>query len=473
MTAPPATAGPAPLRYDLRMPGYATTPVTPPAQEVFSVSRLNREVRGLLENGLPMLWIEGEISNLARPASGHLYFTLKDDQAQVRCALFRQRRRWLRLQPENGQQVRVRARVTLYEPRGDYQLIVDSLEDAGGGALQRAFEALKSRLAAEGLFDSGHKQALPASPHRIGVVTSPSGAAIRDVISVLKRRYPAISILIYPVPVQGEDAAAEIAAAIRLAGQRRDCDALIVARGGGSLEDLWAFNDEAVARAIHACPIPVVSAVGHETDFTIADFVADVRAPTPSVAAELVSPDREEQLQALCQARQRLTTLQKERLRQQWQRLAWLEHRLQQQHPGQRLQMQAQRLDELEQRLGRGLLRHLQQVRGHLSALQARLLQRAPSRRVQTHALRLGHFRQRLQAAQLRRLEQARERLHGLARELDAVSPLATLARGYAIVIDAGGRVVHQASDVAVGDTVETRLAHGRLRCRVEERHED
>lgn len=443
--------------------------IQPPEREVFSVGRLNREVRGLLEGHLPMIWVEGEISNLVRPASGHLYFTLKDDQAQVRCAMFRMRRQWLKFQPENGQQVLVRTRVTLYEPRGDYQLVVDSMQEAGAGALQRAYEQLKTQLAAEGLFDSERKRPLPALPGRIGVVTSPSGAAIRDIISVLRRRYPSIPLVIYPVPVQGEGAAAEIAAAIRLAGQRRECDVLIVGRGGGSLEDLWAFNEEVVARAIHASTIPVVSAVGHEIDFTIADFVADVRAPTPSAAAELVSPDRQEQLQALGQLGRRLAALQARHLQQQRQRLSWLRHRLQQQHPGQQLRMQAQRLDDLEQRLGKGLRQRLQHAQARLSTLSARLHQHPPSHRLRHLRIRMQHLRQRLLAAQSHLQARRGDRLAGLARALEAVSPLATLGRGYAILSNPEGRVIRKAAEVRAGDPLEARLGQGRLRCRVEE----
>jgi len=265
-------------------------------RDIYSVGRLNAEARGLLEGAFPLIWVQGELSNVSRPSSGHLYFTLKDANAQVRCAMFRGNNRFLKFRPADGAQVVVRASLSLYEARGDYQLIVQSMEEAGDGALQRAFEALKQKLAAEGLFEAAHKRALPTLPKRIGVITSPTGAAIRDILSVLKRRFPAIPVLIYPVAVQGQAAGAEIAAMIRRADMRRDCDVLIIARGGGSLEDLWAFNEEIVARAIFDCSIPTVSGVGHEVDFTIADFVADQRAPTPSVAAEMVSPDQHDWL---------------------------------------------------------------------------------------------------------------------------------------------------------------------------------
>ncbi|HEU4485077.1 MAG TPA: exodeoxyribonuclease VII large subunit, partial [Povalibacter sp.] len=265
-----------------------------PERDVYSPTRLNREARTLLERGFPVLWIEGEMSNLSRPSSGHWYFSIKDEGAQLRCAMFRQRNLLARFTPRDGQVVLLRGRISLYEPRGDYQFLVDHIEEAGEGALRRRFELLKTRLAAEGLFATERKRPLPKHPARIGVVTSPSGAAIRDVLHVLRRRFCSIPVLIYPVPVQGAGAATQIAAAIRLASARADCDVLILARGGGSLEDLWSFNEEVVARAIAACTIPIVSGVGHEVDFTIADFVADLRAPTPSGAAELVAPDCKE-----------------------------------------------------------------------------------------------------------------------------------------------------------------------------------
>ena len=266
-------------------------------REIFTVSDLNREARELLEGHFPLVWVEGEISNLARPSSGHIYFSLKDEAAQVRCAMFKMRNRLLNFQPENGQQVLARARISLYEARGDFQLIIEHMEETGDGALRRQFELLKHKLFEEGLFDESHKRELPSLPTRLGVITSPSGAAIRDILSVLKRRFPGIPILIYPVPVQGNEAPPAIIDAIKTAGIRKDCDLLILARGGGSLEDLWAFNDESVARAIYHCPIPVVTGIGHEIDFTIADFVADFRAPTPSAAAEYISPDQNEWLE--------------------------------------------------------------------------------------------------------------------------------------------------------------------------------
>ena len=443
---------------------------TAPRRDIFTVSRLNREVRELLEGSFPLIWVEGEISNFARPASGHWYFTLKDESAQVRCAMFRNRNYLLGFTPENGTQVLVRARLSLYEARGDYQLIVEHLEAAGDGALRRAFEALKQRLAAEGLFAEEKKRPLPRLPRRIGVITSPTGAAIRDILSVLRRRFPAIPVLIYPVPVQGKDAAPEIARMIRRAGERRDCDVLILARGGGSLEDLWAFNEECVARAIHDCPVPIVSGVGHEIDVTIADFAADVRAPTPTGAAELVSPDGEEWRRRLRRDTDRLRLVMQRRLDEDRRHLQWLATRLRQQHPGQRLLQWHQRLDELEQRLTRGLHARLQANQARLRELRAHLLRHHPLARIQRHQAQCQRQRQHLVQHMRHRLQDLQRRAEGLGRALDAISPLATLGRGYAIVSRLPtGEVLRDARKARPGDTVEARLAQGRLLCEVKE----
>lgn len=454
------------MSYDSR---YMSTlaPETAPLRDVYSISRLNLEARELLEGAFPLIWVEGEISNLARPSSGHLYFALKDAAAQVRCALFRNRMR-LPFTPENGMQVLARVSVSLYEQRGEFQLIVEHLEPAGDGALLRAFEQLKQRLAAAGLFDAAHKKPLPALPQRIGVVTSPTGAALRDILTTLRRRFPALPVLIYPVPVQGTGAAEKIAAAIRLADQRRECDVLIVARGGGSLEDLWAFNEEVVARAIYACGIPVVTGIGHEIDFTIADLVADQRAPTPTAAAELVSPDAAAWRQTLARMQARLTFLMRTQLDQTRQSLRFLQRRLQ--HPGQRLRERAQRLDELEQRLQRAW-RATQHVRlSRAAELHARLQQQTPLYRLQQLRARRETLALRLEGALRQRLEKYRTGLASLTRALEAVSPLATLARGYAIVQRLPqGDVIRSAREVAPGDRVEARLGAGRLICSVEQ----
>lgn len=440
-----------------------------PQRDVFTISRLVRESRAVLEGSFPMLWLEGEISNYSRPSSGHIYFSLKDEAAQVRCAMFRTRNLQLRFTPANGMHVMVRARVTLYEPRGEFQIVVEQMEEAGLGVLQRAFEALKSRLGQEGLFDPAHKRALPDTPKRLGVITSPTGAAIRDILSVLKRRYPALPVLIYPVPVQGEGAGREIAAAIQLASQRHECDVLIVGRGGGSLEDLWAFNEEVVARAIYNSTIPIVSAVGHEIDFTIADFVADLRAPTPSAAAELVTPDMGELQQQIRRQKQRLLSLIRTTLRQSQQQLGWLGKRLQQQHPGQQLLQKSQRLDELELRLLQNINVQLRHQNHRLQQLTTRLQHNSPRYRLQQLNTRHEHLQQRLHRAMRLNLTLKRQQLISTSRALNNISPLATLERGYAIVQTSAGNVVRDATSVTPGDKIEARLSSGVLVCTVNE----
>jgi len=441
-----------------------------PDRDVFSVSRLNREAKALLESSFPLLWVEGELSNLSRPASGHLYFSLKDAQAQVRCALFRGSQRGLGVTLKDGMQVLVRARVSLYEGRGDYQLIVESLEEAGEGALRRAYELLRNRLAQEGLFDSAGKMPLPRLPRRIGVITSPSGAVLHDILTTLKRRFPAIPVLLHPVPVQGEGAAEKIAAMIRLAGQRRDCDVLILARGGGSLEDLWAFNEEVVARAIHACPIPIVCGVGHETDVSIADFVADARAPTPTAAAEMLSPHQSDWLAALEQKEQRLVRLQRDRLRTAQQHLDYLSSRLV--HPRERLVRLNERLQAFGTRLRLAQF-HVRERSAHtLLALHARLLRRNPQAQLREQQLRNRHLHAQLGNAVRRALERAQEHVARTAQALDTLSPLATQARGYAILENPiTGTVVRAAGELQPGDAVRARLAQGWLDCRVEKVH--
>jgi len=440
-------------------------------RDVLTVSRLNREAKSLLEGSFPLLWIEGEISNFSRPASGHFYFTLKDAQAQVRCALFRGNQRGLGVLPKDGMHVLVRARVTLYEGRGDFQLIVETLEEAGEGALRRAFEQLKNRLLAEGLFDAALKRPLPLLPKRIGVITSPSGAVLHDILTTLKRRFPAIPVLVHPVPVQGEGAAEKIAAMIVLAGERLDCDVLILARGGGSLEDLWPFNEEIVARAIHACPIPIVSGVGHETDFTIADLLADARAPTPTDAAEMLSPDRRDWLLHLANTEQRLTRLMTQRLLDAAQGVDRLSLRLV--HPRQRLARYSERLQQFQRRLQLAQF-HLQDGMRHtLATLEARLHRHDPRERLRSSALQFGHLQAQLTAAMRNTLTRLRERAAHAAHALDTLSPLSTLARGYAIVENpATHGIIRNARDTRPGEMLRARLAKGHLECRVEAVHE-
>jgi len=440
-----------------------------PDRDVYTVSRLNREVRVLLERGFGSLWLEAEISNFARPSSGHWYFSLKDAAAQVRCAMFRQRNMLSAFTPRDGQKVLVRARIGLYEPRGEYQLLVDHMEDAGLGALKRQFEELSAKLAAEGLFAAERKRALPALPKRIGVITSPTGAAIRDIVHVLARRFPAAPVLIYPVPVQGAQAAAEITAAVHLAARRADCDVLILARGGGSLEDLWAFNDEALARAIVASPIPIVTGVGHEIDFTIADFAADVRAPTPSAAAEIVVPDAQEWLKTLRAFGQRLQQGVRRRLDEGRERLRWLDGRAALVSPSARLGQQMQRLDDLEDRLARAWRQRFTDLRADLIERRGRLWQSSPVAHVRAAGLREVSLSARLVAAQTQLLRRARDRLVPLARTLNAVSPLATLDRGYAIASRADGTILRDAAEAPPGTSIDVRLATGHLRAKVED----
>ncbi len=437
--------------------------------EVLSPSQLNTLARSLLEDAFPLVFVEGELGNVSRPASGHLYFTLKDARAQVRCALFKPKSQWLRFQPREGMKVLARGRLTLYEARGDYQLILDSLEEAGEGALRRAFEQLKAKLQAEGLFDKARKRPLPGYVRRLAVITSPSGAAVRDVLSVLARRFPLVEVDILPVPVQGETAAAQITAMLRRAVAAGRHDAILLARGGGSLEDLWAFNDEALARAIADSPVPVVSAVGHETDFSLSDFAADLRAPTPSAAAELLVPDRVDLGQRLAGLQRRIGALQANHLRQLAQRADRAALRLNAQRPQARLQAHALRRDEAMRRLRSAMQQRLQAHAAGLRHARAVLQATRPQRRLQLLRQQLTDTRPRLQAAIARRLQRDAMQLRGLARSLEAVSPLATIARGYSILQRDDGQVVRGTSDVALGDAVSARVADGRLRLRVED----
>ncbi len=433
------------------------------------MSRLNRAVRELLEGSFPLVWVEGEVSNLSRPSSGHLYFSLKDSIAQVRCALFRQRALLLGTDLANGRQLLVRASIGLYEPRGDFQLLVEYVEEAGAGALRLAFEALRQRLTQEGLFDPDRKPSLPRWPRRIGVITSPTGAAIRDVLSVLRRRFPGLPVLLYPVPVQGEGAGLRIARAIELAGQRRDCDVLLLVRGGGSLEDLWAFNEEVVARAIYACPLAVVSGVGHDSDVTIADFVAAVRAPTPSAAAELVSPDRVEWLRRFTRLEERLRAVLGQRRHECRLALAALGRRLGRQQPGRQLPVRAQRVDELEQRLQRAVALAGERRHERLAGLLAQLSARTPAAAIRHGRERLENLRARLQTAMQGRLDEPEQRLAQAGHGLHAVSPLRTLGRGYALARRyPQGEIIRRAGQTRPGESVEVLLGEGRLLCRVQ-----
>ena len=419
-----------------------------PTDNIYSPSELNHEARIHLEAGFGRVWVEGEISNLSLPSSGHMYFSLKDAKAQISCALFRSNTYGIGFKPENGMLVRARGRVSLYEARGNYQLIADSLVRAGEGLLRAKFELLKNNLAAEGLFSEASKKHLPQFPLRIAVITSPSGAALRDILNVLQRRWPLAQVRVYGVPVQGNEAAPAITRALEAANRHGWAQVIVAGRGGGSLEDLWAFNEEVVARAIFASELPVVSAVGHEIDFSISDFVADLRAPTPSAAAELISPDQRQLSQSLVTNRKRLRQRIRYILQRSSQKLDHLAHRLQQQHPGQRL-AQNRKL--------------LQQARHRLQLAGARIV---PDRQRFLHDL----IHHRLLPAGKRIVPERRRGLQNLARTLNAVSPLPTLARGYAIVTDAEtGSAISSVKDVKPKQTLLTQLGDGRVRSSVDE----
>src|SRR6478735_1980986 len=437
------------------------------ARQILSPSQLNTLARDLLEGAFPLVWVEGELGNLSRPGSGHLYFTLKDARAQVRCALFKPKSQWLNFVPREGLRVLARGRLTLYEARGDYQLILDSLEEAGEGALRRAFEELKQKLTAEGLFDTERKRPLPAFVRRLAVLTSPSGAAVRDVLSVLSRRFPLMHVDVLPVPVQGEGAPAQIVSMLQRAYRSERYDAILLARGGGSLEDLWAFNDERLVRAIAQSPVPVVSAIGHETDFSLSDFVADVRAPTPSVAAELLVPSAQDLRARLRQLQRRVATLQLHHLRRDQQRADRAAIRLHAMRPQARLAMLHRRQEEAHRRLHAALHKHLDRLRARMRHSDAVLRAMQPRRRLANLRQQLESLRMRPRAAIARRLTHDALRLRGIARSLEAVSPLKTVARGYAILLNEEGHVIRSVQDARVGDRLEARLTDGRLPLRV------
>ena len=438
------------------------------AREILTPSQLNTLARDLLEGSFPLIWVEGELSGVSRPGSGHLYFCLKDARAQVRCAMFKPKSTWLKFIPREGMRVLARGRLTLYEARGEYQLVLDHMEEAGEGALRRAFEELRAKLTAEGLFDSARKRPLPLHPRRLGVLTSPSGAAVRDVLSVLARRYPMLEVEILPVLVQGASAAAQITSMLRRASASGRYDLLLLTRGGGSLEDLWAFNDEQLTRAIVASAVPVISAVGHETDFSLADFAADLRAPTPSAAAELLAPSQEDLLRRLRALDARVRNLQRQQLRAAMQRADRAALRLQALRPQARLQLLQRRQQDGLRRLTAAWQRRIAADRARLRHADAVLRAAHPRRRLSRLRERLAALATRPQSAIGRRLANDAMRLRGLARSLHAVSPLATVARGYAILQQPDGRVVRSVLDTAPGDRLDARLSDGNLSVRVE-----
>lgn len=439
-----------------------------PSRTVYSVSELNSTIRRLLESEFPLLWVEGEISNLAKPASGHIYFTLKDSQAQVRCAMFKGRNQLLRFKPENGQQVLIRAKPGLYEARGEYQLIAEHMEQAGDGALQRAFEDLKARLQKEGLFNESLKQPIPESISRIALITSGTGAAVKDVLSVLKRRFPAIEVNLFPVAVQGEQAVPEITRALQLANEINDCDVILLVRGGGSLEDLWAFNEEAVAYAIAASKLPVISGVGHEVDFSIADFVADVRAPTPSAAAELVSPSQQTYIHKLQSYQRNLIRLMQNKLQRLDEQAHWLQSRLKNQHPSSQLMQQSQRLDDLLEDLQSSFQDIISEKQQQLKFTLQSLINNRPDQFIDYQKLQLEDLISRLVYMSELSIENKQQQLANISRTLQAVSPLNTLSRGYSISRDEKGHSITDADEIEKGDLLITQLHHGEITSRVE-----
>lgn len=444
-----------------------STPYPDTRPRALTVSELNHQARHLLESSFMQVWVEGELSGFSRPSSGHWYFSLKDQKCQIRCAMFRGANQRIRTLPREGDQIRIRGKVTLYENRGDFQIIVEHLEPAGLGALQQAFEALKARLQGEGLFDPARKKPIPATPRHIGVVTSPTGAAIHDILTVLKRRCPAIPVTLYPTAVQGQPATADIVQAIARAQQHDLADVLIIGRGGGSLEDLWCFNEEAVARAIAACPIPTVSAVGHEVDVTIADFVADLRAPTPSAAAEKISPDQQDWLRRLAEQQGRLGQSARRLLQRLHNQLGHLSARLR--DPRRELLEKAQRMDELELRLNKAIRNRLDQQKQKTDYLLQRMSAQSPRRTLKTAKEQTQRLEERLTLATRHQLRQKDERLQHIAQTLHVVSPLATLGRGYAIVKDDNDRIVRKAGDLETGSQITARLGHGSVSARVTE----
>jgi len=435
---------------------------------VYSVSELNRTIRGLLESQFPLLWIEGEISNLAEPASGHIYFTLKDSKAQVRCAMFKGRKQLLRFKPQNGQQILIRAKVGLYEARGEFQLVAEHMEEAGDGALRREFEELKTRLAKEGLFDESLKQPIPELPKCIAVITSGTGAAIRDVLSVLGRRFPSIPIQVYPVAVQGEKAAPEISKALYRASKSKTCDVILLVRGGGSLEDLWAFNEEQVARAIVLCDVPVISGVGHEVDVTIADFTADHRAATPSAAAELVSPNQQTYIHKLQSYQRQLIRLMQTELSRLNEQSKWLQSRLKTQHPSSQLMQQSQQLDDLTSNLQSAFQAIVNEKKHDLKYNMQSLLNNRPDQFIDYQKIQLEDLTSRLVYSSELNIENKKSQLANLSRTMQAVSPLNTLSRGYSITRDKNGETVTNARQLRKGDRIVSEFNKGKVTSRVE-----
>jgi exodeoxyribonuclease VII large subunit len=436
-------------------------------EHIFSVSELNQTAKHLLETQLGTLYIEGEISNFSCPSSGHWYFTLKDSKAQVRCAMFRLYNGRVKRFPENGMQILLKAKVSLYPNRGDYQLIVEQLHDLGAGALQQQFEALKKQLTKEGLFEEKHKLTLPVLPKTIGIITSITGAALQDMLSVLRVRYPVANIIIYPCLVQGKQAAPAITKMLNLADQRKECDVLLLARGGGSMEDLWCFNDEILARALFACSIPTLTGIGHEVDFTIADFIADKRAPTPTAAAQMISPDKKQLQQTLAQHLSFLSASLNKLIDNRLEKLAWLQTRLEQQHPKQLLLEQQQQMDNLTQALYSKITRTLQQQKDHLNVLHHRLSTQQPLLTLQHTKTAIYHQWIQLKRQMQYCLSEKTTRLTNSVEKINLLNPLQTLARGYSITTNEHNAIISQAKQLKEGDVIVTQLHEGTIRSAV------
>jgi len=442
-------------------------PLETPKRRIYTVSRLNQEVQSALESGFGMLWLQGELSNFSRPASGHLYFSLKDSRSQIRCAMFRGKNRYINFEPQSGDEVLVRGKLGLYAARGDFQLIVEHMEPAGTGKLQAQFEATKKKLDNLGWFDQQAKQPLPELPQRIGIITSATGAAIRDVLQVLARRCPQAEIIVYPTLVQGAQAAPKIAEAINTAERRNEVDVLLLVRGGGSMEDLWAFNEELVAQAVFECRLPIVAGVGHEVDFTIADLVADLRAPTPSAAAELATPDGEIMAQRVATAQQAIYRIINTNVLQHQSSLLTLNERLQMRHPRRLLEDRGQRIDELEERLKLAMRSQTRQHQLQLTHLFTRIHTHSPQQQLINFRTNLINTEMRLKASVHNQLTAASNRWKIAARALDTVSPLATLERGFAVVKHKN-KVVTDATVLASGDQIETQVARGTIHSKID-----
>lgn len=437
------------------------------AQHILQVSELTKKVRFILESELNTVWLTGEISNYVAAGSGHWYLSLKDSKSQVRCAMFKGNNRRVRLQPRNGQQVLVRAKVSLYEPRGDFQLIIEQMEDAGEGLLRQQYEQLKNKLNALGLFSQTHKKAIPEHIQTVGIVTSPTGAAVKDILSVLKRRNPNINAIIYPALVQGEYASNDICHAIAIANSRQECDVLIVGRGGGSLEDLWPFNEESVVQAIYDSNLPIISAVGHEVDTTLSDYVADLRAATPSAAAELVASDSSELLDKITTFEQRLINAVSRRNTALLQQHTHIQHRLAQVHPEQQLRVQQQKYDELSLRLSKVIQRLMEQSSQRPTQLQQRLKQLSPAKLIAKQQNQVKQQEQRLIHGMQNNLQHKRESFVHLIEQIQLVSPLATIARGYSITRSNNNEVINSIAQVALNDEITVQVTDGSIKARV------